>query len=356
MKKRSILIISGVILFFLFVLLIVGSRLYVTGLLPVDKNDKENVEFVITSGTPTTQIIGNLKKVDLIRNEISLKIYAKLHTGVPMAGRYILNKSMSATEIYDKIINGKITNDTVWVQFIEGKRLSYIESVIAKNFEFTESEIDAVLEDETFIKRMIEKYDVLTDDVLNSKIYHPLEGYLFCDTYEFPKDITIEGIIEKMIATLDAKVSKYENEIDASKYDIHELMTLASIVEMEGARSNDRRGVAGVFYNRLSSGWTLGSDVTTYYAVGKDFSVDLTWSDLNSCNGYNTRGSCVSGLPVGPIASFSSDSLDAVMNPTKHDYYYFVADKNGKTYFSKTDYEHQSTIRRLQSEGLWFTY
>jgi len=133
-------------------------------------------------------------------------------------------------------------------------------------------------------------------------------------------------------------------------------MTLSSIVELEGARSDDRYGVAGVFYNRLKSGWTLGSDVTTYYAVNKDFNVDLTWKDLSSCNGYNTRGTCVKGLPVGPIASPSLESIEAVLKPTSHDFYYFVADKYGKTYFNKTDSGHNKTIRELQSKGLWYTY
>lgn len=133
-------------------------------------------------------------------------------------------------------------------------------------------------------------------------------------------------------------------------------MTLASIVELEGARSDDRRGVAGVFYNRLSTGNTLGSDVTTYYAVGKDFTVYLTWDDLNSCNGYNTRGTCVKGLPIGPIASPSFASLKATLEPEIHDYLFFVADKNGKTYFTKTNAEHEAITAKLKREGLWFVY
>ena len=100
----------------------------------------------------------------------------------------------------------------------------------------------------------------------------------------------------------------------------------------------------------------LGSDVTTYYAVGKDFSNDLTIGDLNSCNGYNTRGQCVKGLPLGPIASSSLDSIVAAIEPTKHEYYYFVADKNGKTYFSKTYSEHNNIVRELKSKGLWYVY
>ena len=131
---------------------------------------------------------------------------------------------------------------------------------------------------------------------------------------------------------------------------------MASIVELEGVNSADRVNVAGVFYNRLNSGMSLGSDVTTYYAVKKDFSTDLTVSELNSCNGYNTRGTCVKGLPVGPICNAGLSSISAAIEPEENDYYYFVADKNKKTYFSKDGVEHAETVARLKSEGLWFTY
>ena len=100
----------------------------------------------------------------------------------------------------------------------------------------------------------------------------------------------------------------------------------------------------------------LGSDVTTYYAVNKDFSAYLTKSDLNSCNGYNTRGDCVKGLPVGPICNMSLSSIAASIEPNKNDYYYFVADKNKKTYFSKNYSEHEETIATLKSEGKWYEY
>ena len=100
----------------------------------------------------------------------------------------------------------------------------------------------------------------------------------------------------------------------------------------------------------------MGSDATTYYAVNKDFDKELKRSELNSCNAYNTRGTCVKGLPVGPIGSPSISSIEAVIYPDEHNYYYFVDDVYGKTYYSKTESEHNATIRKLQREGLWYTY
>ncbi len=357
--KKEIKIVLGIVLG-LFLLLIIGVTsaiiFYFSSLKPVDSSSKENITFEVKTGDATNNIIEKLKREKLIKNDLALKIYAKLNPGVPQAGTYILTKAMSAKEIYKAIIDGQVTHDTVWVTFVEGKRLSYIVDVIAKNFKYPKEEIEATLDDPEYIKYLINKYDCLTEDILNSSIYHPLEGYLFPDTYEFDRDITIKEIIEKMLDNTESKLSGFSTLIENSNYSVHQIMTLASIVELEGARSTDRRGVAGVFYNRLKSGWSLGSDVTTYYAVGKDFSVDLTWSDLNSCNGYNTRGTCVNGLPVGPIATSGLISISAVLEPSEHDYYFFVADKNGKTYFTKTSAEHERIVSNLKSRGLWFQY
>lgn len=355
-KGKLILIILSIFAFFMLACLSGGYLYYKASLSPVDDESKENVVFTVKAGEPANLIIANLKKEGLIKDEFVMKVYVKLHPGSPQAGEYVLSKNMSATEIYDAFLNGKVTYNTKWVTFVEGKRLSYIEDVIAKNFDFSKEEIESVLENRDYIKKLITKYNFLTDDILKEGIYHPLEGYLFPDTYEFLESVSIEEIIEKMLDNTEAKLSGFTTEIAASKFNIHEIMTLASIVELEGARSNDRSGVAGVFYNRLKAGWTLGSDVTTYYAVGKDFSVDLTWTDLNSCNGYNTRGSCVKGLPIGPIATPSFDSLKATLMPKSHDYYYFVADKYGKTYFNKSDAAHNAEVNRLKREGLWYTY
>lgn len=359
MKKSSIIIIIVVIIgvFFAFLLSACGLTLYYfKSLEAVDTNSQENINFTVKVGEATNTIITNLKKSGLIKSDLTMKIYAKLNPGTPQAGDYILTKGMTAKEIYESIISGKVTHDTKWVTFVEGKRLTYYAEVISNNFDYSKEEVLKTLDDKEYIKTLIDKYDFLSDDILNEKIYHPLEGYLFADTYEFMSNISLKGIIERMLDETESKLSGLIDEIEASEYSVHELMTLASIVELEGARSKDREGVAGVFYNRLKSGWTLGSDVTTYYAVGKDFQRDLTWDDLNSCNEYNTRGTCVKGLPVGPIASPSFESIKATISPTQHDFYYFVADKEGKTYFNKTQAEHDSEVARLKREGKWFEY
>ena len=158
---------------------------------------------------------------------------------------------------------------------------------------------------------------------------------------------------------MEQKLEVYKNEIEVSNYNVHELLTLASIIELEVANSADRAAVAGVFYNRLKANDTLGSDVTTYYGVQKDFSRELSKNNLKACNGYNTRGesSCpIHGLPIGPICSPSLASISAAIEPEKNDYYFFVADKNNKTYFSKTNAEHNKITSELIKNGLWYNF
>ena len=157
---------------------------------------------------------------------------------------------------------------------------------------------------------------------------------------------------------MDKKLSEYKTDILSNKYSAHELLTLASIVELEGSANSDKEGIAGVFYNRLDNGWSLGSDVTTYYASRVKISErDLYKYEIDDNNYYNTRSSYLAGkLPVGPICSPSIESIKAVLYPTVSDYFYFVSDKNGKTYFSKNESEHLSIIKKLKEEGLWYTY
>ena len=113
-----------------------------------------------------------------------------------------------------------------------------------------------------------------------------------------------------------------------------------------------------MFYNRLNAGMSLGSDVTTYYGAKVDVSQrDLYQSELEEYNAYNTRNSKMAGrLPVGPICIPGIDSISAAINPEHHEYYYFVADKNKKTYYSKTYSEHESIVATLKEQNLWYEY
>lgn len=355
MKKKLILIL-GVIL----VVIILLIAIYFYGISAVSKSDKIYT-FTISNGESKTDIINNLDEAGLIKNKIAAYLYVGLHRSLNLqAGEYELSPNMSLEEILNKFHEGDIiTEDNTFnLTFIEGKRLPRYVDQIAKATNATTVEVMNVLSDTTYLKELIDKYWFLSDSILNEDIYYPLEGYLFASTYELYEGSSIKDIVSRMLDGMDDVLSEYKEEIEASSYSVHELLTLASIVEVEGSTSDDRAGVAGVFYNRLKANMSLGSDATTYYAARVEFSDrDLYWSEINDVNAYNTRVSQMAGrLPVGPICSPSKESIEAVLFPEEHDYYFFVADKNGKTYFTKTNAEHNAVIRELQTSGLWYEY
>ena len=323
-------------------------------------NDKKEVSVVIESGSTISDIATLLKKEGLIKNEAFFKLYVKLkNVSNVYAAKYYFSPSMNLDKIINTLKKGGVNENEISITFKEGINIRNIAKLIKENTSNSEEDVYKILKDEKYLNSIIEKYWFLTNDIKNSKIYYSLEGYLFPDTYRFNnKDVSVEEIFNKMLDQMEKELSKYRNDIEKSKYSVHELITLASIIELEGANSNDRKGVAGVFYNRLEDNWNLGSDVTTYYAVKINMSDrDLRKSEINDCtNKYNTRCTSLIGLPIGPISNPGIESIEAVLNPTKSDYYYFVADKTGKTYFNKTYEEHNKTIQTLKNNDMWFEY
>lgn len=320
----------------------------------------ERVVINIVEGETYSTIGNKLKSNGLIKSTLAYKIYIKIKKPNSLEyGDYILNKSNNLEEIIEIMEKGSVNlQETKTITFVEGKNMRYVISKITSEFSITEEEILNKLSDSEYLDSLIEKYWFLTDSIKNKDLYYSLEGYLYPDTYVFYEDSSLEDIFKKMLDNMESKLEPYKEEVENNKYTIHQMITLASIIELEASSADDRKGVAGVFYNRLNNGWSLGSDVTTYYAERIDnWSRDLKKSELSKCNQYNTRSSCMAGkLPVGPICNAGIKSIEATIEPTSHNYYYFVADKNGKTYFSKTDSEHNSTVNRLKREGLWIEY
>lgn len=357
MKKVVIIIISALVVL-IFATCIGGIVFYNNSLKAVSKTD-EVVTVTIEPGTASKMVVDQLYDAKLIKNKYVGYVYLKLNDKLALqAGTYELNRSMSLPELLGKINNGEALEDSISVTFIEGKRIKNYAKVISDNFSYTEEEILNKLNDKDYLNKLIEKYWFLTDEILNDNLYYALEGYLYPNTYRFNKDSSIEQIVEKMLNETDKVLTKHKDEIDNSAYSVHQILTMASIVELEGGNSNDRAGVAGVFYNRLNGGWSLGSDVTTYYAVQVEMNERDLWQyEIEDVNYYNTRPAAMAGkLPIGAICNPSMDSIVATINPTKHNYYFFVADKNGKTYFNVTNGEHEATIAKLKKEGLWFVY
>ena len=333
---------------------------YSLQLKPVDSQNIETKIVEIPSGTSTVQIVDLLDENNLIKNTFATKVYIKLNKISKLqAGKYTLNTGMSLKEILNTISSGNVLNEEVKITFLEGKNMRWIASEIEKNTNNTQKDVYELLEDKTYIKEMVNKYWFLTDEIQNENIYYPFEGYLYPDTYTFKnKDVSVKEIFETLLNQTDKVLSKYKNQIQNSKYSVHEILTMASIVEIEGNTSEDRKGIARVFYNRISKNMSLGSDVTTYYGIKVDMGTrNLSQTEIKTYNPYNTRGPNMAGkLPVGPIASVSEEAIDAVLNPVDSNYLYFVADINGKIYFTSNYAEHQKIKADLIKQGLWYQY
>ncbi len=350
--KKSVKIFLGIIGFLLSLIII-----YKIGTGRVSrKADTTNIE--IEQGETYSSIADTLKENKLIKSEFFYKLYIKFHKPMQLnEGIYELSGNMNVKTLVNTLEN-EVKSNSVVITFKEGINYSKFTSIISEKFGFTENEISEVIGNVNYQTELIKKYWFLTDDIKKEGIYYPLEGFLFPDTYHFNKKSSIKQILEKMLDNTESKLNPYKKDIKNNKYSIYEIMTMASVVELEASNSSDRAGVAGVFFNRLENGWSLGSDVTTYYGLKLALTDrDLTTNDLNSDNGYNTRNSKMAGkLPIGPICMPGLESIKATIDPTKHDYFYFVADKTGKTYFTKTAKAHSAKVSELKKAGLWIEY
>ena len=362
-KKRKKYVLKIIFILLLLIIIIGGISIfawYELSLKPVEEGNSQSIIIDIVPGQGTEGIASALKENNLIKDDLVFKIYCKLNEVNNMqAGTYELNKNMSVEEIVKKFQAGDVVIKEINVTFQEGKNMRDIAKIISENTNNSYEDVMKVFEDKEYAKGLIEEYWFLTDEILDNNIYYPLEGYLYPDTYTFESvDVSIDDIIRIMLDQTDKVLSEYQIEIKSKGYTVHQFLSLASVVENEGISTEDRKGIAKVFLNRIERGMALQSDVTTYYAFKVNMGDrDLTQSELNTANPYNTRGPNMEGkIPVGPISNVSESAIEATLNPSDTDAIFFVADKNGKIYFSNTNEEHEQIINELKSQGLWYTY
>jgi len=355
MKKKLRITVITVI-----VIMIATALVFKAGMDPVSKNE-DIVKFVVEQGDTYSNLASKLKENNLIKSELFYKVYIKIKNPKELqAGKYPLSPSMSLKDIITTLETHATYNpDAINITFPEGINMTRVAKIISESTNNTEESVFELLKDTDFLDEMIERYWFLSDDIKNPNIYYSLEGYLFPNTYELEdKDVSVRDIFIIMLNDTKRQLEPYKADIEANKMSLHELLTLASIVELEAWNETDRQIVAGVFYNRIKSGWALGSCVTTYYASKVQMGErDLKQSELNAFNSYNTRSSKMAGkLPVGPICNPGLESIKAVLYPGSHNYYYFVSDKYKKLYFNETFAGHEKTIADLQNKGIWLEY
>lgn len=334
--------------------LIILAAVYLFLASPMDKNDHENVEVVVPSGTGVAGIAKILKENDLIRSELLFTVTVKSKGSLYLqASTYLFSRNMSMEDIISELVSGsKYNPDAITITFKEGMRITDYATEISKTTNHSETEVLNTLNDRTFLENLSKKYWFLTDDILQEGIYYPLEGYLAPDTYQFDnKDVSISTIVDTMLKEMEKELEPYKSHVQDN---IHYYMTMASLIELEGTNTENRKMIAGVFENRIAANMNLGSDVTTYYSLQYPMTSDLTTAQFATVNPYNTRAANMRGkMPIGPICNPSLSSLKASIEPTDSNYLYFVADKNGNIFYTNTLAEHEAKVQEIKDKGDW---
>lgn len=361
MKPRNGVVkvlISLVVLVIVIIIGVIGW--YTNGLKSVTKQSNEIITVEIKDGMGVQSIANLLEKNNVIKSATVMSIYAKLNNISSLKkGKYDFNNSDDLATIISHMENGNVSDESVKITFIEGKNMRWIAKTIAEKTKNTEEDVFNLLKDEEYINSLINEYWFITDEIKDDRIYYPLEGYLLPDTYVFEnKDVSVKNIFKMILNFTEKFLDEYKDEIENNSLTVHQILTMASMAELEGKSTEDRAEIIGVFYNRIMQNMSLGSDVTTYYAFKVDMGDrDLTVKELNTENPYNTRGpNMVGKIPVGPICNPSKSAIEATLEYKETDALYFVADKNGKVYFTKSNSEHNKKIQELKNNNLWFEY
>lgn len=349
--RKVVLIILAIIL--IGIMGIIGF--YIWGLNPKE-NIEKNIVFIVEPGTSKTLVAKNLEKAGLIRSEYALDLYFFFNKATIQAGEYELSPNMSVEEMIKKMSSGEVRINSKTVTLIEGKRLTDYAEALEEKYGFTKEEFINVANDKEYLKSLINsgEYWFLKEEILNPEIYYPLEGYLYPDTYEFLENVTEKEVIETILKHTRKKLEPLKDQIESSGKKVHDILTMASIVETEANTSEDRLKVSQVFYTRLENNMSLGSDVTAFYGAKKEMGkTSETWEVLNNVNPYNTRltdGTMNGKLPIGPIANPSITAIEAAINPSDTHYIFFVANVcTGEVFFQETNEEFLNKVRELQT-------
>ena len=337
------------VLFVILLIVVVGFSAglfaYLSGIGAVDSSNTNEVLVEIPQGSGASAIVAVLDDAGLVKNPTMAKINARIGGYDSLqANTYVFNKAMTLPEMMKAINTGDFNyiSKTAF-RIAEGYRLTQSAAALAEVTPYSAEEVLAKWDDETYVRELIDKYWFMTDDILDEDVIHPLEGYLFPDTY-FVMDTepSIESLTELALDRMDDVLSERKSEIEQSKFSINEFLTLASIVTKEGcATEEDAAHIAGVFINRLNKDMSLGSDVTVCYIFDED-RVDLKVSQLESDSPYNARK--VTGMIPGPICAVPEIAIDGVLNYADTDDLFFYAGPDGTIYYAETNEEHDKNV------------
>ncbi len=345
---RKIVAIIAITFLLLFGIIgLIGYNYVKSALKPVNPDATKTIAVEVPIGSSLSSISALLEKKGIIKDAKVFKYYAKFKNESQFqAGNYDLTQAMTLDELIESLKTGKVYREPIFTMTIpEGLTLDQIGKIVEKKTPYTQKEFMDLVTSEAFVQKMMANYpELITDAVLADNIRYDLEGYLFPATYSyFEEKPSLESIVEEMIAAMNNVVKNYSEVLVEKQMSVHQLLTFASLLEEEATAQTDRETIASVFYNRIEKGMPLQTDPTVLYALGshKD---RVLYEDLEVENAYNTYKN--KGLPPGPIAGAGKTSIEAALNPSKTDYFYFLADKEGVNHFSKTYDEHLQKVEK----------
>lgn len=357
-RKKEDHLVRKIVLIVIATLVVLGAVLgfslynYVqAGLNPLDPDDSQLVQVEIPSGSSTRDIGDILEKDKVIRSGMVFNYYTRFNNITDFqSGYYQMSPDMTLDEISSLLQQGgtaePVALSDAKITIPEGYDIPQIADSIA---ELTEGRISAedfiaVMNDEAFFQRMLAQFPTLLTSASEAEgVRYRLEGYLFPATYNYYADeTTAEGLAEQMITAMNDTLSPYYETIQNQGYTVQQVLTLASLVEREGVKQEDRRNIAQVFINRIGIDMPLQSDISILYALGEHKEV-VTIEDTQVDSPYNLYLN--TGYGPGPFDNPGVESIDAVLNPTPNNYYYFVADiSTGEVYFAETFEQHQEYV------------
>jgi UPF0755 protein len=297
----------------------------------------ESVEFEIVPGTGFPDICETLEETGLLLQRWPFRLVAR-QTGADReirAGWFSLPLGISPLDLLDSLRAGPNVMNRVTIP--EGLWRSEVAEILAARLDLPIGEIIALTEDEGLIASL-------------GLTVPTLEGYLFPETYQFPKGTTAREAITHMVRSFQAYFGpEEENRAAALGLSPLELLTLASIIEAEAVLAEERDRISAVFHNRLKLGWKLQADPTIQFARGSRRKLYQKHLEIDSP--YNTY--LVPALPPGPICSPGKASIDAALHPVEgsQDLFFVAAGEGGRHIFSKSDREHNRARRSVKAKG-----
>lgn len=355
-RITSIVILALILLFTLVGLL--GYNFVSSAVKPLDKTSDKQITVNIPIGSSNKQIGNILEQKKIIKSGMVFNYYTKFHNLAGFKGGYYnfspsqtidsiaKNLQEGGTENPENAVSGKIL-------IPEGYSIKQIAQAVTVNVNkkdkpkspFTSEEFLKVVTNPEFINSMATKYPELLESATQATgVRYVLEGYLFPATYDYSKKTTMENIVEEMIATTNSKLSPYYAKIKEKGYTVQEVLTLASLVEKEGVKTEDRRLIAQVFLNRLALEMPIQSDISVLYALDTHKEL-LTIDDTQVDSPYNLYTNI--GFGPGPFNSPSLEAIQAVLTPEPTEDLYFVADiKTGEVHFAKNYEEHLALVEQ----------